>query len=119
MDFSNYDSGEWLEIPRDVNGKPDPIKLKLVWMSLRETMTFRETDRSEKGLAESLDHISRHIVDWNLESNGQKIPCTKESKDRYVEALIAIKVKNAAGEDSTVGREMVAFAANPENYTKN
>ena len=120
MEVAQYEQGEWLEIPHEANGKPDNIRLKIKWMSFREAMRFSSIDsKSEDGITEGMDRLAAQIVDWNLTLNGEAVPCTEENKDRYVEMLLNLGVKNAEGKDSTVAKEILAFAVNSNSFLKN
>jgi len=112
---AHLDQGEWLEISRDIDGTDQGIRLKIRWMPLLEATEFQNEDAS---LIESLEKLAALILEWNLEKDGEPIPCTEESKKRYIEYLITLPIEED-GKSITLGRKIIRFACNSANFTKN
>jgi hypothetical protein len=52
------------------------------------------------------------VVDWNLELDGQKIPCDEENKKKYLPALFDIICKNGR----TIGTEILTFCGDSKSF---
>ena len=66
----------------------------------------------------SLDFMMGLITDWDLESDEKPIPCNQKTKEQYIEYLLILPVKD--GEETVnLGRKIVQFARDINNFTKN
>lgn len=59
------------------------------------------------------------VVGWNLEENGQPIPCTEENKEKFLEFLFRLRVeedteKNPIG--VTILDKLFEFASEQKNF---
>ena len=52
------------------------------------------------------------VVDWNLELDGQKIPCDGENKKKYLPALFDIICKDGA----SIGTGLLSFCGDSKNF---
>ena len=67
-------------------------------------------DQSEADRLVSL--LMDAVVDWNLELDGQKIPCDEENKKKYLPALFDIICKTGR----TIGTELLAFCGDSKSF---
>lgn len=56
------------------------------------------------------------IQDWDFTSNGQKVPLTRQNKQRILRPLLGLKLK---GENQILGTKLLVYASNKENFLKN
>jgi hypothetical protein len=65
------------------------------------------------------------VVGWDLTTDGQPIPCTMEKKREILPTLLGMMVKSSAEVDENdpfgrvLGRSLLAFAMDAENFLKN
>ena len=117
MDVSKLNvEGEWLEL--EVENKDfGTFKVLIV-------------PRHYSGLANMVmkDDMTRFlttlVVDWNLKDGKKKIECTLDNKMKYLSVLASWKITNPKYAEKgmmfqNVGTEIIAFAQNIKNFTKN
>jgi len=117
MDVSalNVD-GEWLEIETE-NEDFGKLRVRvvprqyggLIRMAINEDM---------------IQYLSELVVDWDISSNGEKVECSHANKMKYLSVLAGWRIKNPKyqREDikmKSVGAEIIAFAQDIKNFTKN
>jgi hypothetical protein len=108
--------GEWLELEPE-NEKFGPFKVKVIPNPFYDAIV----DTINQDVTSLLKRL---VVDWDLEKNGEKLPCTKEHKNSYLPTLAGWKIKNAKYTDEgvnykSVGSEIIAFSQEIDNFTKN
>jgi hypothetical protein len=117
-DVSQYKQGQWLKL--DIEGKPEPLELKLKWMPLRKATAFSAIDtETEKGISTGLVMLADLIEDWNITDNGKKVDPSPENKMEVLEFIINLMVIKEDEEKKSVGRSIIAFAGDANNFTKN
>lgn len=76
----------WLEM------KPEKLdesfKIKLEANSLDELVRI-SNEAVEKAKENNLDEFFDSVVDWNLKEGGERLPCTRENKEKYLCALLS------------------------------
>ena len=108
--------GEWLELETE-NEDFGILKVKVVphqyggltRMAIKEDM---------------IELLAQLVIDWDLESGKKKIEPTRENKIKYLSILAGWKIKNPRyGQKGSifenVGTEIIAFAQDIKNFTKN
>jgi len=108
--------GEWLELETD-NEDFGTLRVKIVphqygglmRMVLKEDM---------------VELLAQLVIDWDLESDGKKVELTRENKIKYLSILAGWKIKNPqyalkGAIFENVGSEIIAFAQDIKNFTKN
>ena len=128
MDVSKLlTAGEWLEI-EGIEGFDEfgAFKLKIMPIDPLVYFDFQASARaipsnisvpeiSEK-LTSLVSMVLSLVVDWNFESEGQKIDCSEKTKELYLRRIIWRKVK---GKAVLLANAIINFAFNPESYSKN
>ena len=117
MKIVNFNpDGEWLEI--DVVSKVSSgiFKVKVIPISINAEFRLMKYDLA--------GYVSDMVVDWNLNVDGKDVPCDDESKKRWVPVISKWEVGKAKYQDKkfrikNVGAEIIAFAQDVENFTKN
>ena len=97
---------------------PEPVELKFVvrpiaFDRVRALGGVGDITETERKL------VSEAIVDWNLEEDGQAIPCTEENKEKYLDFLFRLRVdvdaeKNPIG--ATILDRIFEFASEQKNF---
>lgn len=119
MDLSNLNvEGEWLEVeiiePKEFAGT---VKLLIVPRPYSSAMKMILHDDMDLLLANL-------VVDWNLWKDGKKIEPTKVNKLAYFATMHGWKLKeykytNEDVKPKNFGTEIIAFAQDIKNFTKN
>jgi len=146
MDISQLDQGAWLEAESADKNLPI-LKLKIKFMEVLEADEFanfllrdegeeKEGELSEEQRKEiatkevekfnqAIERLSAYILDWDLTSGSDKIPCDDENKKKYLPKLLRFVVKkqgdneNKKDEYQILVMEVLAFAQKVENFLKN
>lgn len=85
---------------------------KLVF-KVRPLPQFRVAEYREKSESDRLINLLIDtVVDWNLESDGQKIPCNEENKKKYLPALFDLITTGG----QTVGTALLTFCGDSKNF---
>lgn len=82
---------------------------------------FMDEIRDGKGLKVGqaiVEGAINAVVEWDLESGGQRIECSEENKRLYLRELLAERVKGR-GEGMLLGIAIVMDASNRETFLKN
>jgi len=85
---------------------------KLIF-SVRPLPQFRVAEYRDEPESERLVSLLQDaVVDWNLESDGQKLPCNEENKKKYLPAIFdLIDTKGVA-----VGTGLLTFCGDSKNF---
>ncbi len=63
------------------------------------------------------------IVGWDLTEDGKPLPCDDETKAKYLPVILGFHVKGKSDPDNplanVLGRRLLEFAGDPENFLKN
>ena len=117
MDVTNLlADGEWLELETE-HEDFGILKVKVIPRQYSGLIKMVLND-------DMIEMLANLIVDWNLESEGKKIELTHENKIKYLSILAGWKIKNPRfGKKGqifeNVGTEIIAFAQDIKNFTKN
>jgi hypothetical protein len=120
----------------ETTGEPIAITFKVGFIALDAVQDYVNESRDGARPPRISDVIRRAVSDaihgWDLTEGDAPLPCTRESKDRYLPLLFGLKVKKPETVDeaettmalvdpaaSVLVRELAEFAGNPENFLKN
>ena len=108
MDVSKIEKqGEWLELEA-VSEKIGKLRFKIQPI----TTDIRLSEEVEESLA-------KIVVDWDLEKDGEKLPCNEETIKEYMPFISVVEVKSEDDRATYVGIEIIRFAQNVDNFVKN
>jgi len=99
--------------------EPPRIKLRIKYMDINERAKLMNIDfrvPNEQTIRFLFEKSIELIQDWDLSKDGQKIPCTKENKKKYMRYLCDLSIKDT--KDMTLLRAIIEFASEISNYTK-
>ena len=68
--------------------------------------------------ADLMGNFVKIIADWDLEKDGEKLPCDEANIKEYMPVVAVISTKLEEG-TSFVGVEILKFAQNVDNFVKN
>jgi len=78
--------------------KFEPLKLKLQMCTLEEAARYEQDEENCQDKYELhllyINLLCRHVLDWNLTIDGEKIPCTRENIDKWIPRVLSIPIKN-------------------------
>jgi hypothetical protein len=118
----------------DTTGKPITITFRVGFIALDAVQDYINESRDGTRPPRISDVIRRAVADairdWDLTEGGAPLPCTRETKDKYLPLLFGLKIKQPEvvvdGETlpvdpvaSVLVRALAEFAGNPENFLKN
>jgi len=118
MDVSKIQlGGEWLELEA-VSENIGRLRFKVRPSSTKEQLQYAKAivDDREK----IIDEISKLVIEWSLEKDGEPLPCTDENKAAYMPHLIGVAVKvEGPAENQSVGSQIILFSNEFGNFVKN
>jgi len=125
MDVSKFEiTGEWLAV--EIDSAKDIGELRFKVKPLSSTDQIMIAEQSEGDPKKFLKKVEGLVVDWDLEKDGQPLPCTEENKAFYMPYLIGMKIKKQSDEEEEkkeegkiVGTAIIEFAQDFGNFTKN
>lgn len=117
----------------ETTGEPITITFKVGFIALDAVQDYANESRAGTGAPRISDVIRRAVSDairdWDLTEDGKALPCTRETKDKYLPLLFGLKIKQEAVEpvegalvDPAAGvlvRAIVEFAGESGNFLKN
>jgi len=117
----------------ETTGEPIAITFKVGFIALDAVQDYVNESRDGTRPPRISDVIRRAVADaihgWDLTEGDAALPCTRETKDKYLPLLFGLKIKQEAVEPvegalvdpaaSVLVRELAEFAGNPENFLKN
>jgi hypothetical protein len=116
----------------ETTGEPITITFRVGFIALDAVQDYVNESRDGTRPPRISDVIRRAVSDaihgWDLTEGDAALPCTRESKDKYLPLLFGLKVQKpeAVVDDvlvdpaaSVLVRELAEFAGNPENFLKN
>jgi len=116
----------------ETTGEPITITFRVGFIALDAVQDYVNESRDGTRPPRISDVIRRAVSDairgWDLTEGDAPLPCTRESKDKYLPLLFGLKVQKpeAVVDDvlvdpaaSVLVRELAEFAGNPENFLKN
>ena len=113
MDISKLVEGAWLELyPADE--RIGPVRLKV-----NPLPTDTRIDPDVVDGAALIEKVTRLVLDWNFESNGEKIECTPETRQKYMGNILRLELKSDTEEKAYVAWELIKFCASIDNFLKN
>jgi len=85
---------------------------------VKDSATRKEIIESFKNLAE---YAKKLVIDWDLtDENDQPIPCTVETKEKWLDPLLWEYVKKEEEQDNKwLWHEIIEIASDLSNFTKN
>lgn len=108
MDVARIEKeGEWLELEA-VSEKIGGLRFKV----LPITTSTRLTDEVE-------DTFVKIICDWDLDKDGDRLPCNEETIREYMPFVSVVEVKSENEQRAFVGGEIIRFARDINNFVKN
>jgi len=108
MDVAKIEKhGEWLELEA-VSEKIGKLRFKIQPI----TTGIRLSEEVEESFV-------RIIVDWDLEKDGEKLPCNEETVKEYMPFISVVEVKSESDRPTFVGIEIIKFAQDVDNFVKN
>jgi hypothetical protein len=116
----------------ETTGEPISIIFRVGFIALDAVQDYVNESRDGTRPPRISDVIRRAVSDairgWDLTEGDAPLPCTRESKDKYLPLLFGLKVQKpeAVVDDvlvdpaaSVLVRELAEFVGNPENFLKN
>ena len=118
----------------ETTGEPITITFRVGFIALDAVQDYINESRDGTRPPRISDVIRRAVADairdWDLTEGGAPLPCTRETKDKYLPLLFGLKTKQPEvvvdGETlpvdpvaSVLVRALAEFAGNPENFLKN
>ena len=116
----------------ETTGEPISITFRVGFIALDAVQDYVNESRDGTRPPRISDVIRRAVSDaihgWDLTEGDAPLPCTRETKDKYLPLLFGLKVQGpeAVVDDvlvdpaaSVLVRELAEFAGNPENFLKN
>jgi len=85
---------------------------------VKDSATRKEIIESFKNLSE---YAKKLVIDWDLtDENEQPIPCTEETKEKWLDPLLWEYVKAEREQDNKwLWHEIIEIASDLSNFTKN
>ena len=109
--------GEWLEVEAE-NEKIGQLRFKVRPSSTKEQIQYAKAIVEDR--EKIIDEISKLVIDWSLEQDGEPLPCTDENKALYMPHLIGVSVKvEGPAENQSVGSQIILFSNEFGNFVKN
>ena len=112
MEIGKIDVGAWLTLC-PVDERIGEIKLRIRPLPPDFALSKDSDTRAQLGAIGSL------IVAWNLEADGVAIPCTDETKGRYLWHLVQVQVHKGDEETESLAGPVARFAADINNFLGN
>jgi len=87
--------GEWLEIEAE-NEKIGLLRFKVLPSSIRDQFSYLKAFIGDH--EKIIEEITKLVIEWNLEEDGEPLPCTDENKKIYIPHLIGVFIKKEEAE---------------------
>ena len=122
LDVSKFQlDGEWLELRIKSKEGEKTLRIKLKPLSTEDQLDMAEV--GGKDIKEFFVNIKDVVLDWDLKTGEEALPCTDENKKKYLPFLITLKLaedtEKEEGAKSIVGYKIMEFAQNFDNFIKN
>jgi len=96
MDVTKFQlGGEWLEVEA-ISENIGQLRFKILPSSIRDQFTYLKAFIGDH--EKIIEEITKLVIEWSLESDGEPLPCTDENKKIYIPHLIGIFIKKEEAE---------------------
>lgn len=116
MDVTKYVDGEWLDIAVVSDREMDSFRFKV--QPIGELAVMAASKHADGITSLCIDAV----VDWNLTSGDDPLPCDEKTKRLYLTRFGMYSVKTVNGvepvEPSNIAGAIVQFASKPDNFLK-
>jgi hypothetical protein len=116
MDVAKYSDGEWLTIVVTSDKELDPFRFKV--QPIGELAAMAAAKHADSVTSMCIDAV----VDWNLTSGDEPLPCDEKTKRLYLSRFAIYEVKSVNGVEPTerlnIAAAIVQFATRPDNFLK-
>src|SRR4030042_2235499 len=91
LDVSKFQlDGEWLELRIKSKEGEKTLRIKLKPLSTEDQLDMAEV--GGKDIKECFVNIKDVVLDWDLKTGEEALPCTDENKKKYLPFLITLKL---------------------------
>jgi hypothetical protein len=116
MDVMKYSDGEWLDIAVQSDREMEPFRFKV--QPIGELAVMAASKHADGITSLCIDAV----VDWNLTSGADPLPCDEKSKRLYLTRFGMYSVKSVNGVEppdaTNLAGAIVKFASKPDNFLK-
>lgn len=117
MDVTKYVDGEWLDIVVVSEREMEPFRFKV--QPIGELAVMAASKHADGITSLCIDAV----VDWNLTSGPDPLPCDEKNKRLYLTRFSMYEVKTINGKEpqdkANIAGAIVQFASRPDNFLKN